>query len=69
MTTDIPERGPMDILNLTSSLSLEETNTTSTHKLLSNLQEFTLILLYTVTGALGLLSNVTLIIIILGERQ
>lgn len=67
MTTDIPQWAPMDILNLTRSLNLEETNTT--HKVLSNMQEFTLILLYTMTGAIGLISNVTLIIIILGEHH
>ena len=65
MTTDIPLWPQMDILNLTSSLSLEEANTT--HKVLSNIQELTLVILYTMMGAIGLVCNVILIVIILGE--
>ena len=55
----------MDFLNLTTSLNGEEPETT--HKVLSDLQEFTLVLLYTLMGAIGLVSNITLIVIILGE--
>ena len=65
MTTDIPLWAPMDFLNLTTSKNGEDSETT--HKVLSDLQEFTLVLLYTLMGAIGLVSNITLIVIILGE--
>ena len=55
----------MDFLNLTTSKNGEDSETT--HKVLSDLQELTLVLLYTLMGAIGLVSNITLIVIILGE--
>ena len=65
MTPETPLWAPMDFLNLTTSLNGEEAETT--HKVLSDLQELTLVLLYTLMGAIGLVSNITLIVIILGE--
>ena len=65
MTSDSQLWAPMDFANLTTSLSGEEPETN--HKVLSDLQELTLVLLYTLTGAIGLVSNITLIVIILGE--